>query len=260
MIDVHCHLEQKDYSEDRDQVIEKCRKELKAVVTSCAHPKDFDLTMQIVERHRGFVFATAGIHPEFVKELKDGEKDNFLDSIKENRNNIVGIGEVGLDYHWVKEPEWQERQKDLFVEMISFSKELKLPLIIHSRDAVEEAVKTLEQEDAKKVLMHMFGDNNLTGRVADNGWSVSLNTLLLENKKQKKIARDIPLQQLMLETDSPWLGMNGRNDPTSVRLVAEKIAEIKKISFKDVDAATTSNSITFFNLGTISNDASEGKM
>jgi len=249
MIDCHCHLEQEDYSKDRDEVIEKCKKELKAVITTCAHPNDFDLTMRMIEKHKGFVFATVGIHPIYIKEISSREKDDFLDLIKQNKDRIVAVGEIGLDFNWVKEREWQERQKELFVELISFSKRLKLPMVIHSRDAYEESVKILEQEDAKQVLMHMFGANHLVKRVIENGWYVSMNTIVLRSKKHKKVTRDMPLERIMLETDSPWLGPEGgRNDPTSVKTVAEKIAEIKKSTLEEVISMTTGNAIKFFNL------------
>lgn len=251
MIDVHCHLESESYSQDREEIIEKCKRELKAVITCCAHPKDFDLTMQMVEQHPGFVFATVSIHPLFVKEITGREKDEFLDLIKANKTKISGIGEVGLDYWEIKEGEWQQKQKELFIEFISFAKELKLPLVVHAINAFEDAIKILEQEDAQQVLMHMFGAHHQLKRVIENNWFISLNTIILQSKKHKKIARDIPLALLMLETDSPWLGLeNKRNDPTSVKIVGEKIAEIKKINFDEVDRITTQNAIKFFNLYT----------
>ena len=249
MLDSHCHLEQENYQKDRDKVILDCKKELNAVVTCCAHPKDFELTMSIADKYSGFVFVTAGIHPEFIKEISEKEKDNFLELIKENKDRIYGIGETGLDYFWVKEKNWQEKQKELFQEIIGFAKELKKPIIVHSRDAFEDAVKILEQEDAKSVQMHMFGANHLLKRVIDNNWLVSLNTIVLRSKKHKKIARDIPLTNLLTETDSPWLGPEGkRNTPLSVKIVIERIAEIKKTSFEEVDKATTLNAVKFLNL------------
>ncbi len=249
MIDCHCHLEQPDYNLDRDKVIEKCKKELNAVVTSCAHPNDFELTMQLVEKYKGFVFATVGIHPEYIKEVKEKDVENFLELIKLNKDKIVGIGEIGLDYNWVKESDWQEKQKELFVRLISFAKELKLPVVIHSRDASEDSIKILEQEDAKQVVMHMFGFPNLLKRVVDNDWYVSLNTIIMKSKKHKKIVRDIAVQLLLTETDSPWLGLNNqRNDPIAVKSVIERIAEIKKMKFEEVDRITTENAIRFFRL------------
>ncbi len=248
MIDVHCHLEQEEYSQDRDEVIEKCKKELKAIITCCAHPKDFDLTLSLVEKYRGFVFATVGIHPEYIKEISKEEKESFIEKIKNSKDKIVGIGEVGLDFFWIKEKEWQEKQKELFIELINLAKDLNLPLVIHSREAYDEVVKILEQEDAKKVLLHMFGANHLVKRIVENGWFVSVNTILLKSKKHKKVVRDMPLERIMLETDSPWLGFGKRNTPLSVKIVAEKIAEIKKVSLEEVEKKTTENSIKFFNL------------
>jgi TatD DNase family protein len=115
MIDVHCHLEQKDYDKDRDDVIEKCKKELKAVITSCAHPRDFDLTLQLTEKYKNFVFACYGIHPEYIKEVSEKEIDEFLDSLVKNKDKIVAIGETGLDFWWTKEEEWKQKQRELFI-------------------------------------------------------------------------------------------------------------------------------------------------
>jgi TatD DNase family protein len=113
-------------------------------------------------------------------------------------------------------------------------------------------VKILEQEDAKRVLMHMFGANQMTKRIIENGWSISMNTIVMKSKKHKKVVRDTPLENLMLETDSPWLAPEGfgseRNDPTAVKFVAEKIAEIKKIKFEEVWERCGKNSVKFFNL------------
>jgi TatD DNase family protein len=255
MIDVHCHLEQRDYDEDRDEIIEKCKKELKAVITSCAHPRDFDLTMQLVEKHKNFVFASCGIHPEYVKDISEREIDETIEKIKQNRDRIVAIGETGLDFYWIKEPEWQQKQKELFIRLIELAKELRKPLVIHSRNAYEETIKILEQEDAREADMHMFGDHHLAKRIVDNGWFISINTIILRSKSHKKIARDCPLERLMLETDAPWLspkklleGIDEKNDPTSIKLVAEKIAEVKKIDFDEVWQKCGENAIKFFKL------------
>jgi TatD DNase family protein len=255
MIDVHCHLEQRDYDEDRDEIIEKCKKELKAVITSCAHPRDFDLTMQMVEKHKNFVFASCGIHPEYIKEVSEKEIEDTIEKIKQNRDRIVAIGETGLDFYWIKEPEWQQKQKELFIRLIELAKELRKPLVIHSRNAYEETIKILEQEDAREADMHMFGDHHLAKRIVDNGWFISINTIILRSKSHKKIARDCPLERLMLETDAPWLspkklleGIDEKNDPTSIKLVAEKIAEVKKIDFDEVWQKCGENAIKFFKL------------
>ena len=255
MIDIHCHLEQKDYDNDRDIVINKCKNELKAVITSCAHPRDFELTMRMVENHKGFVFASCGIHPEYVKEVSTKEKDDFFDLIVKNKEKIVAIGETGLDYWYIKEEDWRKKQKDLFIEMIELANELKKPLLIHSREVFEETLEILEKMGPEKVDFHMWGANELLQRILDNNWCVSMNTIVLRSKKHRKIARDIPLDRLMLETDSPWLapkrlleGLEARNDPLSIKIVAEKVSEIKKVPFEHVWKQCGENAIKFFNL------------
>jgi TatD DNase family protein len=248
MIDIHCHLEQKDYEKDRDEVIKKCKKQLKAIISCCCHPDDFDLTMEMIEKHKNFIFATVSIHPEYIKEIEHLKADEFLKKIEENKGKIVGIGETGLDFI-IEEPEWREKQKELFIKFINLAKNLNLPLVIHARKAFAEAIEILEKCGAKRVLMHFFTAKELLPRIIKNNWSISVNTTLLNSKKIKKIVRDLPIGKIMTETDSPWLGPNGkRNDPTSVKFVIERIAEIKKIDFKEVDKITTQNAIEFFNL------------
>lgn len=247
MIDCHCHLEQNDYDKDRDEVIEKCRHQLKAVITCCAHPNDFDLTLQLVEKYRGFVFATASIHPIYIKEINEMQKNKFFDLLKKYRNNIIGIGETGLDFN-IEEEEFREKQKELFIEFIELSEKLRLPIVIHARGAFKEAIEILENYNAKNVLMHFFSARDLLEKVIENDWYISVNTALLRSKKVNKIVRDMLLEKILTETDSPWLGLEGRNDPTTVKVVLEKIAEIKKINFDDADKITTQNAIKLFNL------------
>jgi TatD DNase family protein len=248
MIDCHAHLEQSEYNEDRNEIIEKCKKELKAVITCCAHPKDFNLTLQLAEKYKGFIFATVSIHPEYIKEISEEEKNEFFKKIKENREEIVGIGETGLDFV-IEEAEWREKQKNLFLDFISLGKELNLPLVIHARKAFKEAIEILEEQKVKNVLLHFFSAKELLNEVIKNDWYISVNTTLLFSKKIKKIVRDMPLERILTETDSPWLGLEKkRNDPTSIKYVIEKIAEIKKMGFEEVDKITTENAIKFFNL------------
>ena len=252
MIDCHCHLEQEDYDSDRQDVIKKCREKLKALVTCCAKPKDWSLTKEIVLKNKGFVYAIAGIHPEFIKEISEKEINDFISAIKtELKKRLVkGIGEIGLDYHWIKEEEWREKQRKLFIKMINLAKELNLPLIIHSRDAVGECIEILEKSGmkGKKVLMHLMTEREFLQRITENGWMISIGPGILRSKAARKTARDCPVSNLMLETDSPWFGQGERGTPLNVIKAAEKIAEIKKISVEEVEKKTDENAINFFNL------------
>jgi len=249
MIDAHAHLEQPDYDPDRGQVIEMCKQKLNAVITCCAHPNDFKLTMDMIDKQKNFIFATFSIHPIYVKEINEKQKNEFLDLIANNKDKIVGIGETGLDYFHVKENEWRQKQKELFIEFISLAKQLKKPIVIHSRDAVDKVVSILEQEDARNVLMHLFGARHLVKKIIENKWSISVGPIAQRSKTHKKIIRDMPIENIMLETDSPWFGPEGkRNEPTAVIGVANRISEIKKIIPEEVDRITTQNAVKFFDL------------
>ncbi len=248
MIDVHCHLEQKDFDKDREELIEICKTHLKAIITCCAHPKDFDLTINLAKKFKGFLFATVSLHPEYVNELEKIDLDSYFDRIKREKDLIVGIGETGLDYYWIKDEKLREKQKELFKKHIELARELNLPLVIHARDAFEDCIEILEEFGCKEVLMHMFGARNLLDRVIKNGWYISVNTMILKSKNYRKIAKKCPLDFIMTETDSPWLGFGKRNDPLAIKKVVEKIAEIKKIPVEEVDRVTTKNAIEFFNL------------
>jgi len=250
MIDVHCHLEQKDYNEDRDSVIKECRKHMKALITSCAHYNDLELSVEIAKNHKGFVFLCLGLHPEFIKDLDKERTKQYIQEIIKNKSHIFAIGEIGLDYFWIKDHEWQEKQKEMFIEFISLAKKLNLPAIIHSRDAMNDTLDILEKQGmkGKKVLMHLFGAKEFLPRIIENGWSISIGPLILKNKEIRKIARDCPLKNIMLETDSPWFGDGKRGMPTNVIKVCEKIAEMKKLSKEAVEKQTDLNAKEFFKI------------
>jgi TatD DNase family protein len=245
-------LEQEDYDKDREKVIESCKKGLKAVITCCADFKDWKLTLEMIKKHKGFVFATAAIHPEYVEQISSKEVKEFIEVLRQSAKEglLVGIGEQGLDFHWVKNPVFREKQKNMFIAFINLAKETNLPIVVHSRDAPLETIMILEGQGmaGKKVMLHQFPDNKPLPRIIENKWFVSIGPGILRSKKVRKIARDLPLNQIMLETDSPWFGDGQRGTPLNVKKVAEKIAEIKKISVEEVEKHTDSNAIKFFSL------------
>ncbi|MEM5874878.1 MAG: TatD family hydrolase [Candidatus Aenigmatarchaeota archaeon] len=251
MIDAHCHIEQKDFDDDRDLVIGNCKKGLKAIVTSCCHLNDFQKTLNIVKKYNNFVFACFGLHPEYIKEISEKDIEMFFSLVKENIDYVKAIGEVGLDYFWIKEDYWRNKQKELFERMIEFANEIKKPLVIHCRDAYEDAIKILEQEDAKNVLLHLFGALHLFKRINENNFKITIGPIIVKSNKHKEIVKLFDLEYLMTETDSPWNNPENpkaRNSPLNVKIVCQKIAEIKKVSFEEVDLKTTENAIKFFSL------------
>jgi TatD DNase family protein len=260
MIDTHCHLEQPAYDEDRDKIIEKCKQELRAIITCAPDPTHYNLTFGLVEKYRNFVFAIAGIHPDYVKRFTDGEVEQAMQTLKANKDKLVGIGETGLDYANVTEPEWRTKQQQMFARFIRFAKEIDKPIVVHLRtgtdketaNVFDDAFEILEREGAKRVQLHMFGARRLVEQAMDSGWYISMNAICLRSKSYSKVVRDTRMDKLMIETDAPWLhpsfDKEKRNDPTQLATVAERVAEIKKTTTDEIIAQTMKNTIEFFEL------------
>jgi TatD DNase family protein len=261
MIDSHCHVEWKSYDSDRDALVAKWKTQLKAVICACSRPHDFDKALTFPVKYPNFVFVCAGFHPEFMKEVSAVEKQAYLEKVRKNRKNIVAIGEIGLDYDWIKEPAEQEKSRALFAEMLELAKELNLPVVIHSRNSHKDVLDILERSAPPKVYLHMWGghQDEFLKRVLKAGYFVGVNTIVFTSKNYKKVVRDVPLDRLLLETDAPWLALKkegdawkidpkARNEPTNIKLVAEKIAEIKDVPFETVWKTCGENAARFYSL------------
>jgi len=262
LIDSHCHLDDKAYDRDRTAVIERAQEKLSAVITCAAEPKDFSPTFALVKKYRGFVFATAGVHPSAVKDYSDSALEEARLEIAKNRSKIVGVGEIGLDYHWVKDEPERQRQRVLFGEMLKLGRKLDLPVLVHLRsgldkeraDAHKDAFEIMEKAGIKRVQLHMFGAKELLERALSNGWLISTNAICETSKAHKKIVARVLLENLMLETDAPYLvpaaektqGV-GRNEPAFVARVCAKVAELKDLEVEQVSAATALTTRRFFN-------------
>jgi len=249
MIDSHFHLEQPQYDGKRDALVEGWKKELKAVITSCAHPRDLQQTTEFVKKWPKFVFATAGLHPQYVDEISKEKINDYLVKIKQNASHFIGIGEIGLDYHWVKNKGGQKKSRELFRKLLEFSKKFGKPVVIHNWESGEDTVKILEEFSPKKVQMHMWGEKKLLQKVLTNGWFISVGPSIFQSKQRKKIVRDFPLERIFLETDSPWFGMGKSvGYPTNIKKVAERVAEIKKLDTEVVWQTCGKNVEKFYGL------------
>jgi TatD DNase family protein len=248
MIDVHCHLEHEKFR-NKKETIQSFKKEVKAIITSSPHPKDFDYALQLKEEFNNFIFVCVGLHPEYIKEFSEETLDTFENFVREKKDDIVSIGEIGLDYFWIKDEKLREKQKWLFEKLIEFAKSIDKPITVHIRDAYEDAFKILESIDYQKVHLHMFGGDKFLEKILSNQWKISVGPILLRSKTHKKIVKKLPIEKIMLETDAPWMKTDGRESlPTDVKIVAEKISEIKNIDLQEVEKETDKNAITFFNL------------
>ena len=236
IIDIHCHLTFKEYDADREQVIEDAKKVLKGMVTSGVEPEDSKHALELAAMHESFVFVTLGLHPIHVSERTDQEIGEYEEFISENKRKIVGIGEIGLDYHWVRDPLKIKRTKEVFVEFLELSKEFDLPVVLHLRgtggEAIEEGLKIVLDEDIRKAVFHCFtGKSQLAEQICEEGYYISLPASIVRSKSMKKVAKRIPLSLLLTETDAPYLSPTEeeRNVPQHVKVVYEEIARQRKI-------------------------------
>ena len=134
LIDTHCHLEQQIYDEDREDLLMQLRRKMSAVITDAPDPRFYDVTFDMVNKNQGFLYAVAGIHPEYIGTFSDDEINKAVNKLKDNQHRLVGVGETGLDYAYIKGEDQREQQRGLFLRFIDLGKELNLPIIVHLRN------------------------------------------------------------------------------------------------------------------------------
>jgi len=250
MIDTHCHLTYKGLKEICQQTIEQARKEMKAIVT-CGLPEDADEALALAEQHPGFVHASLGIHPTDIVKMSDEEIEAYAAFIERNKRRIIAIGEIGLDYHWITDERERERTREVFVYFLNLAKKLSKPVILHSRKAEEDVLKIIIQEDVKVATFHSYtGNVSLAERIMGEGFFISLNTNLPNSKNAKKIAKRLSLEQILTETDAPFLSpYPGKvNVPQNVKLVVENIAKLRGMEAEEVNDAIIENCESFFDV------------
>ena len=248
LVDVHCHLDDEEFDNDLDDVIRRAKKYgVIAIVNSALGPESIEKSLQIAQKYKNYVFLSFGLEPY---NLDDSDYKATLDLIKKHKDEIVAVGEVGLDYYYIRDHNERKIMEDRFREFIDLAKKINKPLVVHSRSAGKFAIRILIDEGAKQVLMHAFdGGSSWVKRGVDEGYFFSVPPSVIRSQQKKKMVRILPLENMMLETDSPVLGPEpkARNEPMNVLYSLREIASIKQISEKTVAEKTTENAIKFFN-------------
>lgn len=253
LIDTHVHLNADQYEDDIDQVIQRALDAgvERMVVVGFDRPT-ITKAMELVEQHE-FIYAVVGWHP--VDAIDCTEEDlKWIEELAAHPK-VVGIGETGLDYHWDKSP--KDVQQDLFRKQIRLAQKVRLPIIIHNRDATGDVVRILEEEEAHITggIMHCYSGSVETARQCiDMNFMISLGgPVTFKNARMpKEVAAEVPLEHLLVETDAPYLAPHPhrgkRNEPAYVALVAEQIAELKGLTAEEVAEATTRNAMKLFSI------------
>ncbi|KXB04568.1 hypothetical protein AKJ49_01960 [candidate division MSBL1 archaeon SCGC-AAA382A03] len=252
MIDSHCHLEFNHFDKDREKVIEKSRKKLKALIDSSAGIESFETVLTLHRDCSDFIFSSLGLHPTRAVNTSEEELEDYKKKIEMNKREIVGVGEVGLDYHHIKDKSRREKSKKIFSDFTKFSDELNLPLIVHSRNSMEDALNILSEKDVNEVIIHCFAGNiNDLEEALDRDYYLSFGGIIFRAKdKYENILKKVPLENLLLETDSPFLAKrkNNRAEPWFIKEVGERIAKIKGEEFYEVWKTAGRNAKEVFDL------------
>lgn len=244
-IDAHCHL---DRLEKPEEVVARAKKaNVKLIITNGSDPETNTKSLELASRFPE-VKAALGLYPIEALKMTDAQINQVLKDIEKDKDKIVAIGEVGIDFK--EDLEQHDKQKKLFVKIIKLAQKIDKPLIIHSRKAELECIEILEQEKAEKVVMHCFsGKLSLARRCADNGWCLSIPANVVYSEHFQNVIKQLPMANLFGETDSPYLHPKKEwpNEPANVAESYKKIAEIKSLSLKEVEKQLEENYKRLFN-------------
>ena len=225
-VDVHAHLQDKRFEDKAAAVDNAVKKGVKIIINNGLELESNRETLELAKKFPA-VKAALGLYPTEALKLSEKEIDAQLSFIKKNKNKIVAVGEVGMDYLRSEE---KERQKDIFSRLIGLAREIDKPLIVHSRKAEEDVIRLLEEKKARKVVMHCFtGSMKLVKRIEKNGWFLSIPCTVVRDQHFQNIVKEMPITQLLTESDAPYLSpVPGQlNEPSSIVRSIEKIAELK---------------------------------
>ncbi|WP_181538813.1 TatD family hydrolase [[Anoxybacillus] calidus] len=253
LFDTHAHLNAIQYNDDLQEVINRALEEgvSNIVVVGFDRPT-ISRAIELAEQYP-FIYAAVGWHP--VDAIDMTEEDLQMIEQLAAHPKVVALGEMGLDYYWDKSP--KEVQKEVFRKQIALAKKVKLPIIIHNREATADIIEILKEENAAEVggVMHCFtGSVEVAKQCIDMNFYISFGgPVTFKNaKKPKEVAKEIPLEHLLIETDCPYLTPHPfrgkRNEPSYVKYVAEAIAELKGISFEEVAQKTSDNAKKLFGI------------
>ncbi|MDP1750562.1 MAG: TatD family hydrolase [Reyranella sp.] len=252
LIDSHCHLDFPELAGDEEAVLARARMAgVGGMLTIGTRLDQFERVRAIAERH-GNIWCSVGVHPHEAKEEGQRTPDRLIEATRHPK--VVGIGETGLDFYYEHSP--RDEQAESFRAHIAASRTTGLPLIVHTRDADRETIDILEEEAGKGSfpgLIHCFSSGAEVARHAlALGLYISISGIVTFKAAEnlRAIVRDIPLDRLLVETDSPYLApipKRGKtNEPAYVAHTAAKVAELKGVGIAELEAATTANFFRLF--------------
>jgi len=248
LIDSHAHIQGKEYARERDTVIARAREAGVEKIIAVGGAGDMSSNTEAVALADSFpnIYATVGMHPHDAKDVGADE----LRALREltSHPKVIAVGETGLDYYYNHSP--HEVQRRVFAQFIGMARETGLPIVVHERDAAQEAAELLRSEGARELhgVIHCFtGNYEAACDYLDLGFYLSFTGIITFKNAEplRDVVRKVPLERMLVETDSPFLTpmphRGKRNEPAFVRLVAETVAKVKGISLEEVAERTSQN-------------------
>ena len=254
IFDTHAHYDDEAFNEDRDKLLLSLPENgIEAVVNVGASIQSTKNTLELMKKY-SFVYGAAGVHPNETAELNE----HLMDWLRHvaGKEKVVAIGEIGLDYYW-NQPE-PEVQKQWFVRQLDLAREVNLPVIVHSRDAAKDTLDIIKAENARDMggVIHCFSYSvEMAREYLSMGFYLGIGGVLTFNnaKKLKEVVDYMPMDQLVLETDCPYLSpvpnRGKRNSSLNLPYVVKAVSEIKGISEEEVIAVTRENARRMYRLG-----------
>ena len=251
IIDSHAHYDDQAFDEDREEVLMSLQKHRVGMVINVGASLESTKRTAALTQRYSFVYGAAGVHPDEVGELNEESFAWLREQCLQKK--IVAVGEIGLDYYWNKEN--KDKQKELFIKQIDIANKYNKPIIIHTREAVMDTISILKEHPVKNTgIFHCCPLNQeLIKEGLKLGYYISFTGVItFKNAKPEEAVKMVPLDRILIETDSPYMSpepLRGtRNNSINVKLVAQKMADIKGIPIEDVAKATYNNANNVFRI------------
>ena len=258
MIDTHIHLDEEAYAPDREEVIARQRENgVEAMIVPGVNAVSISGILDVCQRHRGYCYPALGFHPQDVAADWIEQWAIIEQAIREHRDEIVAIGEIGLDYHY--EETFKEGQHEVFKLQLALAQELDLPVMIHNRDATEDTLRILKDAHVRGVIHCFNGSHEVAQQILNMGFYLGIggvltfkNCKLADTLSGNESFPQVPLERIVLETDGPYLAptphRGERNESWMMRFVADRLAQIYDCTTEQIIAATSRNARQLFRL------------
>lgn len=248
-IDTHLHISDTEGVKPDLYIKHAQDADVKLLIASFCEKDDILLSTKFVEKY-DCLYACIGYHPEFVNRIVENDYE-ILENLVKNNPKIVAIGEIGLDYYWDKDN--KEKQRKVFRKQLEIAERLDVPVVIHSRDSIGETYEILKEYKVHGVIHCFSGSLEMANKFIDLGFLLGIGGIVtFKNSKLYQVIEQIPLESIVLETDSPYLSPEPNrgkvNESSNIPFIAQKIADIKGVSIQVVMNITTNNSIRMFDL------------